>query len=41
MAGRRAAVPSFFEGLKAQIVADAAMESYDKRRWVEIRPEEP
>jgi predicted dehydrogenase len=39
--GRRAAVPSFFEGLKAQIVADAAMESYDKRRWVEIRPEEP
>ncbi len=33
---RRQAVPSFFDGLNAQIVADAAIESYAARRWVEI-----
>jgi predicted dehydrogenase len=33
---RRPAVPSFFDGLKAQIVADATIDSYRERRWVEI-----
>jgi predicted dehydrogenase len=33
---RRDAVPSFLDGLRAQTVADAAIESYENRRWVEI-----
>jgi predicted dehydrogenase len=37
----RGAVPGFLEGLKAQIVADAVIESYEKRRWVEIIDEQP
>ncbi|HTU24351.1 MAG TPA: gfo/Idh/MocA family oxidoreductase, partial [Pirellulales bacterium] len=37
---RRDAVPSFYEGLLAQTVADAVLESYEHRRWVEI-PDEP
>ncbi len=37
---RRDAVPSFYEGLLAQTVADAVLESYAQRRWVEI-PAEP
>jgi predicted dehydrogenase len=37
---RRQAVPSFYDGLRAQIVADAVLESYQKRTWVAI-PEEP
>jgi predicted dehydrogenase len=37
---RRPAVPSFYDGLKAQVVADAVLESHAKRRWIEI-PQEP
>jgi hypothetical protein len=37
---RRQAVPSFYDGLSAQIVADAVLDSYAQRRWVEI-PREP
>ncbi len=33
---RRPANPGFLEGLKAQIVADAVLESHAKRRWVDI-----
>jgi predicted dehydrogenase len=33
---RREAVPSFLDGLRAQAVADAAIESYENRRWFEI-----
>jgi predicted dehydrogenase len=36
---RRAAVPSFYDGLKAQIVADAVLQSHAQRRWVEIEAE--
>ena len=36
----RPAVPSFYDGLRAQIVADAVLESYAERRWMEI-PNEP
>jgi predicted dehydrogenase len=32
---RRPAVPSFYDGLSAQIVADAVLESYAKRAWVD------
>jgi predicted dehydrogenase len=31
----RAAVPSFYDGLNAQLVADAVLESHAQRRWVE------
>jgi predicted dehydrogenase len=37
----RAAVPSFFDGLNAQIVADAVLESHTKRTWIDISPAEP
>ena len=37
---QRQAVPSFYDGLKAQIVADNVLQSHAERRWVEI-PEEP
>lgn len=30
----RPAVPSFWDGLNAQLVADAVLESYDKRCWI-------
>lgn len=33
---RREAVPSFADGLAAQRVADAVIESYNQRRWVEL-----
>jgi predicted dehydrogenase len=33
---RRAAVPSFRDGLQAQRVADAVLQSYDERRWVDL-----
>jgi predicted dehydrogenase len=33
---RRDAVPSFVDGLRAQAVADAVIESYENRSWVEI-----
>jgi predicted dehydrogenase len=36
----RAASPSFYEGLQAQVVADAVLTSHGERRWVDI-PEEP
>ena len=32
----RGAVPDFHDGLKAQLVADAVIESYRERKWVEI-----
>jgi predicted dehydrogenase len=32
----RAAVPDFYDGLRAQIVADAVIDSYQMRQWVEI-----
>lgn len=31
----RQAVPSFYDGLNAQIVADAVLESYEKRTWID------
>ena len=37
---RRAAVPSFYHGLQAQIVADAVLTSHAERRWIHI-PSEP
>ncbi|HWE38155.1 MAG TPA: Gfo/Idh/MocA family oxidoreductase [Isosphaeraceae bacterium] len=37
----RQAVPSFLDGLDAQIVADAVLESHDRRSWVEITPASP
>jgi predicted dehydrogenase len=36
----RDAVPSFYDGLRAQVVADAVLESHAQRRWIEV-PEEP
>jgi predicted dehydrogenase len=36
----RPATPSFYDGLRAQIVADAVLRSHHDRIWVEI-PEEP
>jgi len=35
----RDAVPSFYDGLKAQAVADAAIASYRERRWIEMTAE--
>jgi predicted dehydrogenase len=32
---RRAAVPSFYDGLNAQIVADAVLESHARRTWID------
>jgi predicted dehydrogenase len=32
---RRAAVPSFYDGLNAQLVADAVLESHAQRKWVD------
>jgi predicted dehydrogenase len=32
---KRPAVPSFYDGLNAQIIADAVLESYARRTWVE------
>jgi predicted dehydrogenase len=37
---RREAVPSFYDGLRAQLVADAVLQSHQHRVWVEI-PDEP
>ncbi len=33
---KRAAVPSFHDGLRAERVADAVMRSYRERRWVDL-----
>ncbi len=30
----RQALPSFYDGLNAQIIADAVLESHEKRRWI-------
>ncbi len=37
---RRDAVPSFYEGLNAQLVADAVLQSHAERRWIETPPAE-
>jgi predicted dehydrogenase len=37
---QRDAVPSFYDGLRAQVVADAVLQSHERRVWIEI-PEEP
>ena len=36
----RGAVPDFYDGLCAQLVADAVLQSYQQRAWVEIPVEE-
>lgn len=36
----REAVPSFYDGLRAQVVADSVLRSHAERRWVDI-PDEP
>ena len=36
---RRGAVPDFYDGLAAQIVADAVLQSHQDRSWVAISPE--
>ena len=38
--GGRDAVPSFYDGLRAQVVADAVLQSHSERRWLTI-PDEP
>lgn len=35
----RDAVPSFYDGLRAQIVADAVLQSHQRRVWIEISDE--
>jgi predicted dehydrogenase len=35
----REAVPSFYDGLRAQIVADSVLRSHAERRWIDIPPE--
>lgn len=40
IAEQRDAVPSFYDGLRAQVVADSVLESHAKKTWVEI-PVEP
>jgi len=37
---KRPAVPSFLDGLKAQVVADAVLASHRQRRWIDIPDEE-
>src|SRR5439155_27253760 len=37
---RREAVPSFYDGLRAQIIADSVLDSHAKRTWIDV-PEEP
>ena len=36
----RQAVPSFYDGLNAQVVADSVLKSHDERRWIDV-PKEP
>ena len=36
---RREAVPSFYDGLLAQRVADAVLESHERKTWVEMGEE--
>lgn len=35
---KRGATPSFWDGLNAQIVADAVLESHARRAWVDVAP---
>jgi predicted dehydrogenase len=37
---RRDATPNFYDGLRAQIIADAVLKSQEQRTWIEI-PDEP
>ena len=37
----RQAVPSFLDGLNAQIVADAVLESHAQRRWIDVAQARP
>ena len=37
---KREAIPSFYDGLRAQIVADSVLQSFAEKRWVPI-PDEP
>jgi predicted dehydrogenase len=37
---QREAVPSFYDGLAAQVIADATLQSHTERRWIDI-PAEP
>ena len=34
---RREAVPSFLDGLHAQIVADSVLQSHAERRWIDVK----
>lgn len=36
---QRDAVPSYYDGLRAQVVADAVLQSHAERRWVDVPPE--
>ena len=36
---RRSAIPSFYDGLRAQIVADAVLESHESKKWIEVAEE--
>lgn len=36
----REAVPSFYDGLMAQVIADSVLQSHAERRWIDV-PEEP
>ena len=38
---KRPAIPSFLDGLNAQIVADAVLTSYERRTWVDTPPAIP
>ncbi|MGE3819281.1 MAG: Gfo/Idh/MocA family protein [Isosphaeraceae bacterium] len=38
---KRSAVPSFLDGLNAQLVADAVLESHEKRVWIATPPASP
>jgi hypothetical protein len=33
---KRPAVPSFYDGLNAQLVADAVLESHRQRCWIDV-----
>lgn len=37
----RPAIPSFYEGLRAQVIADSVLQSQAQRQWIEIAAEPP
>jgi predicted dehydrogenase len=39
IAGSREASPTFYDGLRAQVIADAVLLSHEQRRWIEIAEE--